>query len=72
MAKEEYDLKIWLPGSIVLLGIGFFTIATPFFTQLDHQSLLLDLISGGLLIAIGCIGLLIGRSSQKKGQSVDS
>lgn len=66
MAKQEYELKIWLPGSIVLFGIGLFTLLTPCFTRLDREGLILDLISGVLLIGIGGTGFIIGLTRQKK------
>lgn len=55
-----FALNIWLPAGGVLLALGILTLATPFFTTLKPEALVIDMITGGILTAAGIIGLIKG------------
>ena len=62
-SQEKFTLSIWLPAGIVLLVLGILTLLTPFFTHLETQSFVLDMIAGSILALAGLLGILRGRKS---------
>ena len=59
-SQDKFILSVWFPAGIVLLVLGILTLATPLFTQLEINRLLLDIVAGWILSLAGIWGIVKG------------